>query len=121
MRSTRLGAALALALALCALAGGCGGSGDVTLTIGARGTAEETILAFAEGRLPAESFVRVQNHALRCSFCQDVVAAAVGTGAVMRTVAGGVDALESRTLRGASSAGPALARGTTIGRYMAGH
>jgi osmoprotectant transport system substrate-binding protein len=36
--------AIALTLALGGLAGGCGGSSDVTLTIGARNTAEETIL-----------------------------------------------------------------------------
>jgi tetratricopeptide (TPR) repeat protein/predicted Ser/Thr protein kinase len=81
---------------------------------------EETILAFAEGRLPAETFARVQNHALRCRFCQDLVAVAVGTGAVMRSAAGSASVLVPGTTDPAALddfSGDALARGTTIGRY----
>jgi Tfp pilus assembly protein PilF/predicted Ser/Thr protein kinase len=82
--------------------------------------AEETILAFAEGRLPAETFSRIQNHALRCRFCQDLLAVAVGTGAVMRSVAAGASVLDSSATDPAAlgdSSGHALARGMTIGRY----
>jgi hypothetical protein len=74
---------------------------------------EDTIVAFAEGRLAPEAFARVESHADTCAHCQDLLAAAMGTGVLQRAI--------GETLRwGAARAGDgggALARGEQIGRY----
>jgi tetratricopeptide (TPR) repeat protein/tRNA A-37 threonylcarbamoyl transferase component Bud32 len=58
---------------------------------------EETIVAFAEGRLSSDALARIESHALTCTLCQDLLAAAMGTGTFTHRAADdGVGAAGSR-------------------------
>jgi tetratricopeptide (TPR) repeat protein len=67
---------------------------------------EETIVAFAAGRLATETLADVEAHALHCALCQDLLAVAMGTASF-------------DTARPASPApsAPSLRRGAVLGRY----
>jgi tetratricopeptide (TPR) repeat protein len=81
---------------------------------------EETIVAFAEGRLSDAALADVESHAVACAHCQDLLAVAVGSGALKRASVGGGEGAALRgsahwPLRGAGRA--SLDRGAQVGRY----
>jgi serine/threonine-protein kinase len=72
---------------------------------------EETIVAFAEGHLAPGAIAHIQSHAVACSICQDLLAAAVKgrTGAQTQS---SLDHDQSP-----DGAAPPLTRGSRVGRY----
>src|SRR5437660_1510235 len=61
---------------------------------------EEVIVAFAEGRLAPHEVARVEEHALTCRSCQDLLAVALGTGVMGRSAAVGAPAAVATFARG---------------------
>jgi tetratricopeptide (TPR) repeat protein len=83
---------------------------------------EDTILAFAEGRLPADEIAAVEVHARACASCGELLSLALGGAdrsmsmTAVQAVAAPVRPRTPAPAPGATEA-VALARGTSIGRY----
>jgi tetratricopeptide (TPR) repeat protein len=81
---------------------------------------EETIVAFAEGRLRPEALARVESHAANCPICQDLFAAAVKGRAGNRSLhtRDGIDGARSIDQeQNEFVVRPLLTRGARVGRY----
>jgi len=70
---------------------------------------EDTVVAFADGRLDADSRAATEQHLAGCSECAELVAAAAGADVAAATLG---------TLLPVSGAAPTLVRGVTVGRYV---
>lgn len=73
--------------------------------------AEETVLRFASGRLPAADLVAVENHVRTCTTCEQLLAAALRAASCPRSSPGVAHANDRQAPVGA------LASGTAVGRY----
>jgi hypothetical protein len=74
---------------------------------------EDTVAAFAEGRLAAPAIAEIDAHVATCGACQDLFAVALATGTHGRSQTAGVRA---RAAALGAAAGE-LPRGASIGRY----
>ena len=75
---------------------------------------EDTVVAFADGRLDAASRAATEQHLADCSECAELVAAAAGADVAAAT---DDDTMPGRLLP-LFGVSPALARGVTVGRYV---
>jgi tetratricopeptide (TPR) repeat protein/predicted Ser/Thr protein kinase len=88
--------------------------------------AEETIVAFTEGRLSPDALARIESHALTCAFCQDLLGAAMAarTLSVAQASGGILSARRSApavqpdaSARALAGGDVPLGRGAVMGRY----
>jgi tetratricopeptide (TPR) repeat protein len=79
---------------------------------------EDTIVAFAEGRLSPSALAGVESHLATCEVCRDLLAAAMRTGTVEQTMHAVAGARPVAGAAGAADAAPGpMPRGSIVGRY----